>query len=70
MIDCVVMNQNRTEATIFYEHKPSINLYHSEGKVETLILWLLTNTKLEIKYTDFLRLNNEETQILNESEVL
>jgi len=67
MIDAIVMNQSRTEATIFYQDKPPVNLYHSEGKVEALILWILTDTKLELKYTDFLRLVSEDTSILGAS---
>jgi len=67
MIDAIVMNQARTEATIFYQHKPPVNLYHSEGKVEALILWILTDTKLELEYADFIRLVSEDTSILEAS---
>jgi hypothetical protein len=69
LIDAIVVNKARTEATIYYTHRAPFNLYHSEGEVDTLILWMITNTKIEVKYSDFLRYKTEDTCII-ESEVL
>lgn len=53
MLDKIMLNTNRTEATLFFTNRPKFTLYCNSNKVELLVLDFISPIGSNNKYSNY-----------------